>query len=147
MEIDLAIWEDVYEIAVEDELSFDVRIRNTSITDWKYFLSLLKGLEIYELFIGDKQQEHIYNIDASLFGKSEYASIEISLNDLKIHCLLLDINVIELEIPLTDNFIEDDLEALVIFLHQVAVQLNKDVPIYLEGSETPIMTVKSSEAD
>lgn len=141
MEIDLAIWEDVYEIAVEDELSFEVRIRNTSITDWKYFFSLLKGLENYGLFIGDKKQEHIYNIDASLFGKKEYASIEISINDLSIHCLLLDINIIELEIPLTDDFIEHDLEALVAFLHQISTQLEKDVPIFLEGSETPIMTV------
>ena len=145
MEIDLEFWKEVYEIAVEEELSFDVRIRNTTITDWKYFFSLLKGLENYELFIGDEKQEHIYNIDASLFGKKEYASIEISVSDLRIHCLLLDVNMIELEIPLTDDFIEHDLEALVSFLQQLSRQLSKDVPIYLEGSEKPVMIVVSNE--
>jgi hypothetical protein len=145
MEIDLEFWKEVYEVAVEEELSFDVRIRNTSITDWKYFFSLLKGLDNYELFIGDEKQEYIYNVDASLFGKNEYASLEISVNDLRMHCLLLDINLIELEIPLTDDFIEHDLDALLSFLKKLSIQLDKDVPIFLEGSETPIMTVRPNE--
>jgi hypothetical protein len=138
--MELSIWEEVYEIAVDEGIGFEARIHNTTIADWKELFSLLKGSGNYEFFIGNTPQDPIDNIDASLFGKNEYPSLVISINDLKIDCLLLDLHLIEMEIPLTEGFIEHDLDALLSFLEKVSIKLNKKVSIFLEGSETPVMS-------